>query len=68
MEKISISSKNLSSVGYDPTNLTLEVTFRSGGTYRYSGVSQAVYQELLNAPSHGKFFTQNIKGKYSFVR
>lgn len=61
MNRISVESSNLASVGYDESTSTLEIEFRSGGIYQYFGVPQNIYQELMNASSKGTYFDQNIK-------
>ncbi len=37
-----------------------------GGVYQYKEVSAVVYADLMNAPSHGKYFNDNIKDAYPF--
>ena len=64
MNRQPVSSSNLRSVGYDSSTNTLEIQFNSGGIYQYHGVSLVVYQKLMNAPSHGKYFHVHIKGVY----
>ncbi|RZK45139.1 MAG: KTSC domain-containing protein [Hymenobacter sp.] len=61
MTRIPVTSSNLSSVGYDDNSQTLEIAFRSGGIYQYSYVTATVYQELMDASSHGKYFDRCIK-------
>jgi hypothetical protein len=61
MKRIPVESSNLESVGYDPKNAILEIEFKSGGVYEYSGVSQDVYDDLMNAESKGKYFNHHIK-------
>jgi hypothetical protein len=39
----------------------------SGKDYYYSGVPNAVYEDFLNAPSKGQFFTKSIKDSYQLV-
>jgi hypothetical protein len=68
MDRISIISKNLKSVGYDEQQKTLEIEFNDGGIYQYSGVSTEIHQGLLNAPSQGKYFHAYIKNTYPFVK
>ncbi len=63
MKHHSLKSTNLKSTGYDPATKTLEVTFHNGGTYRYQHVSQQLYDGLLSAASHGRYFEQHIKTK-----
>ena len=61
MERIPVESSNLSSVGYDSASSVLEIEFKSGGIYQYSGVPQNVYDGLMNAVSKGKYFHQYIE-------
>ena len=68
MQRVSVSSSNISSIGYDPGTGILEIEFKSGGIYQYSNVSTEVYQALLSAPSVGKFFYQNIKSSYEYSK
>ena len=69
MERISVSSSNLASVGYDAINAVLEVEFNHGGIYQYSGVPDEVHQGLMSAGSHGSYFDQFVKkAGYSYVK
>ncbi len=68
MERYPVESSNVAAVGYDVDEAVLEVTFHSGGVYRYYGVQESVFQRFLHASSKGKFFHQNIKGKYSWTQ
>lgn len=68
MQRISVSSSNIAAIGYDPDSNTLEIEFNDGSIYQYFGVSVLVYQELMNAPSHGKYFAQNIKNDYEYQK
>jgi len=69
MNRTSVSSSNLASVGYDPDTSTLEIEFRSSGIYQYFGVSVDVYDALMSAGSKGTYFDQNIKkAGYSYAK
>lgn len=68
MQRISVSSSNIAAIGYDPDSNTLEIEFNDGSVYQYYGVSALVYQELMDAPSHGKYFAQNIKNDYEYQK
>lgn len=59
-------SSQIKAVGYDEPSKTLGIEFKSGGLYHYLEVPAAVYQELLEAPSLGKFLHARIKGVYKF--
>ena len=67
MERQEVQSSNLRSVGYDDKNSILEVEFLSSSVYRYFNVPEQIYQGLLAADSHGKFFHEYIKkGGYRY--
>lgn len=68
MERTSVSSSNLSAIGYDPDAQMLEVEFLDGSVYEYSGVPSSEYDALMNADSKGKYFNANIKKTYAFVK
>jgi hypothetical protein len=60
MERTPVKSSNVDSVGYDETNRVLEIGFKSGGIYQYSGVEPQTHLDLMGAESIGKFVNQNI--------
>lgn len=68
MERQSVSSSNVSSVGYDPASSTLEVEFLDGSVYQYFDVPQQIADGLVGAASVGSFLNQNIKGTYRYVK
>ena len=67
MDRQSVRSKNLSSVGYDEETSILEIGFNSGFVYQYFGVPYHIYDGLLFAGSKGEFFDRYIrKGRYNY--
>jgi len=64
----SVSSSDIASFGYDPATETLEIEFHATGVYRYFSVPAELFETLRNAPSPGKFFRQNIKGKFAWEK
>lgn len=69
MKRTNVSSSNLDSVGYDEDSQTLEIAFLNGGVYQYYEVPNEVYEGLMNASSHGKYFDKNIKkAGYSYKK
>lgn len=64
MNWIQLASSNLDAMRYDPETQVLEVRFKSGKTYPYNGVPQAIAEGLETASSPGSFFAQNIKGQF----
>ena len=68
MKREPVESSNLASVGYDADNKILEIEFNHGGVYQYFDVPLDVYDELMSADSHGKYFVHNIKDEYDYDR
>lgn len=68
MERQTVSSSNLASIGYDANKEILEVEFNHGGVYQYFDVPSAIYKELMGAPSHGVYFSANIRNDYEFEK
>lgn len=69
MERTQVdNSSTIAAVGYDPQTGMLEVTFKSGGTYRYADVPAAAHAALMQADSIGKHFHAHIRGKFDHAR
>ena len=68
MDRVPVSSTDLAEVGYDPGSMTLEFLFIKGGLYQYFDVPEAVFQELLQADSKGRYLNQNIKKNYRYAQ
>ena len=68
MERIAVKSRDIAIVGYEIATLTLEIAFRRGGVYHYSGVPVEIYQGLLSASSQGKYFEDRIKHKFPYQK
>ncbi|HFH3909402.1 TPA: KTSC domain-containing protein [Pseudomonas aeruginosa] len=68
MERVSVSSSNIASVGHDASSQTLEVEFLNGSIYEYYHVPEHVYQELISASTVGGYFAQRVKNVYGFSR
>ncbi len=66
MERKSVISSNLSSIGYDESSAILEVEFRNRSIYQYLGVPVSVYKKLMAAPSIGSYLNKHIKDAYRF--
>ncbi len=63
-----VNSSDIATIEYDPTTQTLAIEFHATGWYRYFSVPAAVHDELSRTPSPGKFFRQQIKGKYAWEK
>jgi hypothetical protein len=68
MERQRVSSSDLSSIGYDISSQTLEIEFNSGAIYDYFNVPPPIYQGLMSAQSHGRYFNAYIKDRYQCQR
>jgi len=68
MQRFSVNSSNLASVGYDEASAILEIQFHSGGVYQYFRVPSSIHQGLMAASSHGKYFRRYILKQYSEKR
>jgi len=64
----SVESSNITSVGYDSKNKILEVEFKHGSVYQYFDVPENIYTELMNANSHGFYFSANIRNNYEYQK
>ena len=68
MKRTAVESSNLASVGYDEETKTLEIQFHSGGIFQYDDIEKEVFEDLMNAESHGRYFMSMIRGAYSYSR
>ena len=63
MDRETVESSMVKSVGYSPTELTLEVEFAGGSVYQYAGVPSHIHDELMSSDSVGKSFGTLIKSQ-----
>lgn len=63
-----LTSSNVDSCSYQAETGTLHINFVGGGRYTYSSVPQDIYEGLIQDPSPGSYFSQNIKGVYPYAR
>jgi hypothetical protein len=62
MSLIPVDSSAIRAVGYD--GYTLVVVFHNSGRYDHPGVPPSVYYGLMRASSMGRYYNQNIRGRY----
>jgi hypothetical protein len=68
MQRKPLTSKTIVSAGFDAEAGVLEIEFRKGEIYEYrGGVSEFLFRRLLAAPSPGKFFHDEIEGKFPCI-
>jgi hypothetical protein len=63
-----VDSTTLAVVAYDEARELLQLEFRSRTVYRYFGVPAGVHEDLLRAPSHGRYFNAEIGGHFRCAR
>jgi len=68
MQRQSVSSSNIASIGYDDASQTMEVEFLNGSVYQYFDVPRNEYNGMMSASSHGQYLAQNIKGNYRYSK
>ena len=64
IRRVPVTSTALAAVGYSQSLRALEIEFRSGAVYRYLGVEQSVYRDLMNAESKARYYDEHIRRKY----
>jgi hypothetical protein len=68
VERTTVASSTIASIGYDGGERILEVEFRNGHIYRYFLVPPLVHRSLMAADSKGTFLNARVKGSFGFMR
>ena len=68
MNLIPVSSSSIAAIGYDPDAMILRIAFHAGGVYDYHAVPEFIAHQLMAAPSKGKYYATNIKGRFNPIR
>lgn len=63
-----MNSSMANAIGYDSNTNILQIEFHNGAVYQYSEIDQDTWQDLHQADSVGKFFNENVRGKYQYER
>ena len=66
--RVSLDSTTLAAAAYDGRRERLELDFRDGTRYTYTGVPPNLYLDLLRADSKGSFFNRHIRGRFPCVK
>jgi hypothetical protein len=64
MERETVASGALKSIGYDAEAHVLEVEFRTGRIYQYDGVAPETYAWLLRVEAKGGFLNRMIIDRF----
>ncbi len=65
MERKSIESSMIRSIGFDPESSILEIEFNSGAIWQYFDFPESEWYEFENAESQGKYFNREILNQYT---
>ena len=65
MQMIEVDSTAIERIGWE-TGM-MDVHFKDGRSYRYYGIPESVYEEVLDADSIGRAFNIMIKDKYEYM-
>ncbi|NIO40760.1 MAG: KTSC domain-containing protein [Burkholderiales bacterium] len=68
MDRRTVNSSKIRSVGYDERARVLEVEHSDGSVYQYSGVSQEVYRRMMSAPTMASFYQDRIEEEFARKR
>jgi len=68
VERYSVASSNVATIGYDEPSQTLEVEFLSGTIYQYYNIPPNLNVQLMQAGSKGRFLNTYIKNAYPYSR
>jgi len=66
MRVATVDSSTLATVAYDEARELLQLGFCSRAVYQYFGVPAVVHQALLGAPSKGRYFNHDIRGRFPY--
>lgn len=58
------TSSNVASLAYEPKTRELQVEFKNGGRYAYTGVTPKRWHDLQHAKSVGSFVHSKIVAKH----
>ena len=67
MKMTAVTSSNIASVGYDKIK-ELHVEFKTGARYSFMDIAPDLFDQFSKAESKGKFFAENIKGKFETTK
>jgi hypothetical protein len=62
-----VESSLLSSIEY-LSDQTLDLTFRSGVTYRYFAVPEIVVKAFIDAESKGGYFNRHVRDRFPYQK
>ena len=65
-----VQSTNIKAIGYNnlKRELYIQMINSSDFVYVYLSFPKDIYMKFMGVPSKGKFFLNNIKGKFDYVK
>lgn len=66
--RVKLDSSTLAAAAYDDVRAELELDFRDGARYTYSGVAPEIFHGLLCAVSKGWYFNRHIRSHFPYVK
>jgi hypothetical protein len=63
-----VDSTMANAIGYDKDKEILQIEFKNGSVYQYSGVDEHTWEDFYYSDSIGSFFNEEIKGQYHSER
>lgn len=64
MNRTTVRSSVIASIGYSPEDRLLEIEFHTGRLYHYLEVPPQQYALLMAAESKGRYFNTSIRDEY----
>ena len=64
VERSSVKSRILRSVGYHDSTKVLEIEFQTGLVYQYAGVPPKVFTDLMHSDEIGKYFSEKVRTQF----
>lgn len=68
LKMLPVQSTMATSIGYDCNDRILQVEFSSGSVYQYADVEPETWEALQGTESLGRFYNNEIKGRYDCQR
>jgi hypothetical protein len=66
MRFATVESSTLATVAYDEGREVLQLRFRNGAVYEYFALPAVAHQDLLDAPSKGRYFNDAIRSRFAY--
>jgi len=66
--RVTLDSTTLVAVAYDDRHGKLQLDFRDGARYVYTGIAAELFHDLLCATSKGSFFNRYIRGRFPYAK